>query len=361
MKKIALGTFAASLFMTAGFNFAVGTTSYVYIPVDVTDSTGVNTLNLISANVTNLPLSVLPCTISKAASLPSVVGIATSSGGGVYVSDATGNVYALAGGPAPAIRGKLSLSSDPLTLAVQGATLYAADSAQNALYVIELDIPGQPLSLKLKLTGFNAPAGVAVNPQKPELYVVNSQGPGPGTLSVLNISNPQQPPANIGVGVGPTGVAVSSDGTTAYVTNQQSASVSVIDLTSRSVVQTIPLNTSDYPVGVAALPGGNIIVANRGRGHALGSVYIISNINNPQSPPTVTPLVNSTNPWKHPFGVTVSADGRYVFVNDIGAKNFQEIDLSNPAQPLFPQSPPFSTVFSGQQAQEGAELGDFAN
>jgi YVTN family beta-propeller protein len=62
------------------------------------------------------------------------------------------------------------------------------------------------------------------------------------------------PAATIPVGTGPWGVAVTSDGRHAYVTNSSSNNVSVIDTASNTVTATIPLGTN--PRGVAMTPDG---------------------------------------------------------------------------------------------------------
>ena len=59
----------------------------------------------------------------------------------------------------------------------------------------------------------------------------------------------------ISVGASPTGVAITPDGTRAYVANDSfSGSVSVIDTTSNTVVATIAVG--GYPGGIAITPDG---------------------------------------------------------------------------------------------------------
>ena len=58
--------------------------------------------------------------------------------------------------------------------------------------------------------------------------------------------------ATIPVGVAPNGVAITPDGSRAYVTNDDSDSVSVIDTTTSTVVATIPVGVG--PVAVAITP-----------------------------------------------------------------------------------------------------------
>ena len=52
--------------------------------------------------------------------------------------------------------------------------------------------------------------------------------------------------ATIPVGVGSSGVAITPDGTRAYVTNQISNTVSVIDTTTNTVVVTVPVGSRSF-------------------------------------------------------------------------------------------------------------------
>ena len=69
--------------------------------------------------------------------------------------------------------------------------------------------------------------------------------------------------ATIPVGIFPSGVAVTPDGSTVYVTNFQNNTVSVIATASNTVTATIPVGNN--PFGVTASPDGSTVyVANEG-------------------------------------------------------------------------------------------------
>lgn len=96
--------------------------------------------------------------------------------------------------------------------------------------------------------------GVAVSPDGTRAYVTNV---GTGTVSVLGTTT-NQVIATIGVGQYPYGVAVSPDGTLAYVTDQQyPGSMSVISTATDQVTATI--GGLSNPYGVAVAPGGTHI------------------------------------------------------------------------------------------------------
>ena len=91
-------------------------------------------------------------------------------------------------------------------------------------------------------------------------------------LSVIDTSS-NAVVATVGVGDSPVGVAITPDGTRAYVTNSRSSSVSVIDTSSNTVVATVGVGNS--PAGVAITPDGTrAYVANSNA----SSVSVIENV-----------------------------------------------------------------------------------
>ena len=136
-----------------------------------------------------------------------------------------------------------------------------------------------------------------VNAQK--AYITNY---GNGTVSVVDI------PTNtitdtITVGAHPSGVSVSSDGSTVYITNGTGNSVSVINTASNTVTATIPVGTG--PLGIVVTPDGSMVyVANS----IAGTVNVINTSTN-----TVTDTITV---GAYPTGVSVTPDGSKVFVTN---------------------------------------------
>jgi len=89
-------------------------------------------------------------------------------------------------------------------------------------------------------------------------YVSNEKS---NTVSVIDTTTKIVVVPSIPVGASPTGVAVTPDGSHVYVTNFGAATVSVIDTTTNTVVATIPVGVN--PSGVAATDR-NVYVANFG-------------------------------------------------------------------------------------------------
>ena len=112
------------------------------------------------------------------------------------------------------------------------------------------------------------PVGVAVSPDGSRAYVTNY---GSGTVSVINTGN-NTVGSTITVGTQPFGVAVSPDGSRAYVTNYGSGSVSVINTATDTVVGS-PITVGNGPWGVAVSPDGSRAYVTN---HGSGSVSVIA-------------------------------------------------------------------------------------
>ena len=113
--------------------------------------------------------------------------------------------------------------------------------------------------------------------------------------------------ATITVAEGPSGVAVTPDGSKVFVANLNSNNVSVIDTASNTVTATIPVGTT--PVNVAVTPDGSkVYVSNEA-----SSVSVIDTASN-----TVTAASNTVTTTipvgMSPIGVAVTPDGSKVYV-----------------------------------------------
>ncbi|UVK98456.1 YncE family protein [Pseudomonas sp. B21-048] len=105
---------------------------------------------------------------------------------------------------------------------------------------------------------------------------------------------------SIPVGEGPRGIAISEDGSRVFVCNYISGNVSVINTRNRKVIRTIAVER--YPQ--------SIVLAHRGKrayvtNYGSGSVSVID---------TKTYDVGHVTVGRHPWGIVVSRDGKYVYV-----------------------------------------------
>jgi YVTN family beta-propeller protein len=128
---------------------------------------------------------------------------------------------------------------------------------------------------------------VAVTPNGKYAYVINSANGG--SVSVINTAT-NTVTATVTVGSDPSGVAVTSNGEYAYVTNALGDSVSVISTATNTVTATIPHGQFGEPWGVAVTPNGEYAyVTNK----ISGTVAVIST--GASTSPTATSTVAPTS------------------------------------------------------------------
>ena len=123
--------------------------------------------------------------------------------------------------------------------------------------------------------------------------------------------------STITVGSDPAGIAFNPQGTIAYVTNEGSGTVNVINTATNTVVNTISVGSSSLPRGVAFNPSGTLAyVANDGA----GTVNVINVATN-----TVT---NTITVGSSPHGVAFSPSGALAYVTNYGSDT---VSVINPA------------------------------
>ncbi len=133
-------------------------------------------------------------------------------------------------------------------------------------------------------------------------YVANQSS---NNVSVIN-TNTNLVVATIAVGTSPWGVAVNQAGSVAYVSNYNSGNVSVITTSTNTVTATITVQTN--PSGIAFSPNGKTAyVANQGSG-------TVSVINTATKAVTATITVQS-----NPFEPAVTPNGAFVYVTNAGS------------------------------------------
>ena len=154
-----------------------------------------------------------------------------------------------------------------------------------------------------------APFGVAVSRQGVAL-VTQAWGEKVARLSV----DPLVAIASIDVGVIPTAVAFDPGGRTAYVTNQWSRSVGVIDVSSGRQVATIPLRGDPFVVTVSA--DGATIYATQSDGW----VFAIGR--------ETLRVVDSVHVGHAPNGFALHPDGTRLYVSSAWGATIAEVDMA---------------------------------
>ena len=97
------------------------------------------------------------------------------------------------------------------------------------------------------------PIGVAITPDGTKAYVANNYG---NTVSVINVATGAASTISTGIGNGPDGVAITPDGTKAYVANSDGNTVSVINVATGSVSTISDFAVGLFPTAVAITPDG---------------------------------------------------------------------------------------------------------
>ncbi|HEY0276840.1 MAG TPA: PKD domain-containing protein [Solirubrobacterales bacterium] len=114
------------------------------------------------------------------------------------------------------------------------------------------------------------PTGVAITPDGQSAYVTNFSD---DTVSVVEVGSPHNVITIENVGIGPTGVAITPNGRYAYVTDKISGEVTVISTRTKEVVKSIPVGLE--PVGVAISPSGGNFAYVAEEGKHEGEVVVI--------------------------------------------------------------------------------------
>ncbi len=117
------------------------------------------------------------------------------------------------------------------------------------------------------------------------------------------------------VGRDPQTVAFNAIGTIAYITNRQDDSVSVIDMETLQLVDTIPV--PDEPIGAVVSPGGLVFVSCMGA----DTIAVID--------PVSKSVIETIETERHPRGLALSPDASKLYVIHFSTGRFSVINTDN--------------------------------
>ena len=127
---------------------------------------------------------------------------------------------------------------------------------------------------------------------------------------------------------GPSGMAITPDGTTGYVNNYggpvassgNGITVNVIDLTTNMITDTITVGLA--PAALAITPDGAFVyVANYVDGNSgTGTMSVIRTSDNT--------VIDTIPGFSGPFDIVITPDGKYAYVTNFGSNNFAPIGTS---------------------------------
>ena len=185
----------------------------------------VSVIDVASATVAN--------TIEISSGGPLSVAIA-SNGSSAYIGTNQGLISVI-DLVSETVRSVISVGGVIIDIAItpDGSTIYAVDSMNNRVAVI--DIATQSVT-KMISVGSRPQGGVAFTPNGRTAYVSNF---GDNTVSLIDVTTGNVT-RTISVGPGPSDVAVTPDGSKAYVV-ESGGSVSIIDVVTKSIIGKIPV------------------------------------------------------------------------------------------------------------------------
>jgi YVTN family beta-propeller protein len=168
-----------------------------------------------------------------------------------------------------------------------------------------------PVILDTVITG-PLPIDVAISPDGTRAYVTNN---GSGSVSVIDTTTNVTVGDPITVGSWPWGVAVTPDGSRAYVANYGGGSVSVIDTSTHATVGA-PISVGGSPWDVAVTPDGTRAYVT----NVSGTVSVIDTVTNRVVSGIALGVVT--------HGVAVTPDGAHAYVTRFGAGSVSVIDTT---------------------------------
>lgn len=210
----------------------------------------------------------------------------------------------------------LAITPDNLFAYVANDNNYGLPNSDN---VSVLNLTNNLPDLLITSTTFNEAYTVTINAAGTLAYVTNSNYT---TVSIIDI------PTNTVIGTingfdGPSGFAITPNGLFAYVNNYggpeglesgNGKTVSVVNLTSNTIVDTITVDQA--PAALAMAPDGNYVyVINYVDGNPnTGTMNIIQTSDN-----TVTATITG---FSGPFDIAITPNGEYAYVTNFGSNNF---------------------------------------
>ena len=157
-----------------------------------------------------------------------------------------------------------------VTAKSDGSRAYVASQRDGCVYVLDTTDPGN-IRLVSKIPNLTQPSALLLNEAQTLLYIANA---GSDTVSVVDVANDQLQviatvllrPSNVInlPGVSPSGLALSPDEQTLYVSLGDFNAVGVIDTGTNQLSGYIPVGW--YPTALAATPDGNALLVVNGWG-----------------------------------------------------------------------------------------------
>jgi DNA-binding beta-propeller fold protein YncE len=195
---------------------------------------------------------VSPQISSTAFSEPDAIAI-TPDGKTAWVANFGNGTVVAVSIPSGRIGTPVSVGNSPTGLAItpDGQELIVANSGDGTVSDVSLtSLSVNTFSLEPTATGFVSPHAVAISPDGSTAYVTDTAGSAVVPVAI-STDTPRDP---VGVGNEPVSIAVSADGSTAYVADELSDDVTVLNLAGSSPSFEGSIATNGSPDAVALTP-----------------------------------------------------------------------------------------------------------
>ena len=192
-------------------------------------------------------------------SQPSAVAINPTAKRAYVTNRASGTVTVINTDTNTVVTSAIRVGTSPQDVAVNstGTQVFVANNGSNNVSLIEPTQNNKVTTISLGL-GNSAPTAIALSADGTRAYVTHRTITGGGAVSIINTST-KKVIATVAVGSTPTDVAVA--GTKVYVANYNSSTVSVINTAANNSVTT--LNVGSKPTSLAVSPDGSMVVVAR--------------------------------------------------------------------------------------------------
>lgn len=205
------------------------------------------------------------------------------------------------------VRERISVSCSPSSIAILPSGMEALAVCRTFGQVIKIDLAQRK---QIAAIPVSFPHSIAVTPDGSTAYVSRSMFSS--YVDVINLATLAKT-ASIAVGRAPQGLAVSPDGTSLYVANSGAGTVSVVDTATNSVRGVIPVGYN--PRNIAVSPDGSTLYVTN---YTSGTVSVID--------AATATATHAVTVGVHPHGVAVDSSGNRIYVSNYSSNTLSIVD-----------------------------------
>jgi YVTN family beta-propeller protein len=241
----------------------------------------------------------------------------------LYVANEGANTVSVINTSAGSVEQNITVGTQPqaVVFSPDGSTAYVVNYGSGTVSVIATHDQSVTDTVEVGQSTYSVPESLALSPDGAKLYVTfgyradtpycpgNPPAPGtcPGEVAVFDTANIQAPPAYLKVGDVPMGIAITPDGTKAFVADSGSGQVTEIEnLNTDPTVDPTPINVGGMPNQVAVTPGGKTVYVTNSSENAVSTIDPASG--------KVTAVSDPKSTLAGPIGVATNPDGGSAYV-----------------------------------------------